>query len=89
MSAIRAVLARIAGLVHGRGADAEVREELESHVEMEAAEYVRRGMAPDDARRRPTAKGARHGAERPTASAVRRLHDQRGKQAASDGRGAE
>src|SRR5439155_4020723 len=33
-------------------ASADLREELESHVEMETVEYVRRGMSPDAARRR-------------------------------------
>jgi len=52
MARIRAVLARIAGMFTKHGGDDELREELESHLEMETAEYIRRGMHPDAARRR-------------------------------------
>ena len=52
MRYVRAALARLAGLFGRRRADDELREELLEHVEMETAEYVRRGMAPDEARRR-------------------------------------
>jgi predicted permease len=49
---LRAVLSRVAGLfTPSRTADAELREELEAHLEMEIAEYVRRGMSPNEARR--------------------------------------
>jgi hypothetical protein len=49
---LRAALARMAGLLTpSRAADAELREELEAHLEMEIAEHVRRGMAPSEARR--------------------------------------
>ncbi len=51
MSIIRGVLVRIAGLFAGRRADAELREELETHLEMETAEHMRRGMTRDAARR--------------------------------------
>jgi predicted permease len=51
MRQLRAVFARIAGLFAGRRADDELRDELESHLEMETAENVRRGMSPADARR--------------------------------------
>jgi len=49
---IRAAIARLRGLFVSPGADDELREELEAHLEMETAEYIRRGMAPDAARRR-------------------------------------
>jgi predicted permease len=52
MSFLRTALARIAGVFTGRRQDDDLREELEAHLAMETAEYVRRGMAPDDARRK-------------------------------------
>ena len=52
MRHVRAILARIRGFVAGPTADAELREELEAHLDMEVAEYVRRGMSPAEARRR-------------------------------------
>ena len=48
---IRAALARIGGAFAGHRADDELLEELESHIEMETAENIRRGMGPDEARR--------------------------------------
>jgi len=51
MSILRAILARIAGLFARQHADDDLREELQSHVEMETAENVKRGMSPDEARR--------------------------------------
>jgi len=51
MRYLRAAFARIAGLFRGATSDAELREELESHLDLETAEYVRRGMAPEAARR--------------------------------------
>jgi putative ABC transport system permease protein len=51
MSFLRALLARLTGLFTKSGADADLRDELLSHVEMETAEFVRRGMSPDEARR--------------------------------------
>lgn len=48
---LRGALARITGLATGHSRDAELREELEAHLEMATAENVRRGMAPDEARR--------------------------------------
>ena len=51
MSTLRALFARIGGLFTGRRADDDLREELESHVEMETAENVRRGLPPKEARR--------------------------------------
>src|SRR3982751_3191540 len=51
MKQIRAALARISGLFTGRQADDDMREELQSHIDMETAENIRRGMHPDAARR--------------------------------------
>ncbi|HPV77864.1 MAG TPA: ABC transporter permease, partial [Gemmatimonadaceae bacterium] len=52
---LRVALARVRGLVMRSSADAradaELREEMEGHLAMAAAEYVRRGHAPNDARR--------------------------------------
>ncbi len=52
MRTVRALLARIASLFGGSRADAELREELESHLAMETEENLRRGLAPEEARRR-------------------------------------
>ena len=51
MRYLRVALARIIGVFTGRRADDELREELESHLEMATAENIRRGMPPDVARR--------------------------------------
>ncbi len=51
MKQIRVVLARIAGMFTKHSADDDLRAELESHLEMETAEYIRRGMSPAEARR--------------------------------------
>lgn len=51
MSTLRALLARIAGLFAKQGSDDDLRAELESHVEMETAENIRRGLSPEEARR--------------------------------------
>ena len=51
MSTIRGIWARIRGATSGPRAEDELREELESHVEMQTAENIRRGMRPDEARR--------------------------------------
>jgi putative ABC transport system permease protein len=51
MRYLRAALARIAGFFTGHRGDADLRAELESHLEMETAENIRRGMAPERARR--------------------------------------
>ncbi len=52
MKYLRAALARLAGFLTGHRRDDELRAELESHLEMETAENLRRGMQPDEARRR-------------------------------------
>ena len=51
MKHLRSALARIAGIFTRHRADDELREEFEGHLEMETAEYIRRGMTPDEARR--------------------------------------
>ncbi len=51
MRHIRTALARIAGFFTGHRADADLRAELQSHLDMETAENIRRGMHPDEARR--------------------------------------
>ena len=51
MSLIRVALARIAGMFSKYRRDEDLRDEMKAHLEMEIAEYVRRGMHPDAARR--------------------------------------
>jgi putative ABC transport system permease protein len=51
MKYLRAAFARLAGFFRGHHADADLREELQSHLDMETAEYIRRGMDPAAARR--------------------------------------
>jgi predicted permease len=48
---MRAYLLRIAGMANGRRRDAGFEEELQSHLEMQIEDNVRRGMAVDEARR--------------------------------------
>ncbi len=52
MRMIRTALARVKGVFTRDRVDDDLREELEAHLDMETAEYIRRGMAPDEARRR-------------------------------------
>ena len=52
MRQIRTALSRVGGALAGPRMDDDLRDELASHVEMETAEYIRRGMQPDEARRR-------------------------------------
>jgi putative ABC transport system permease protein len=51
MSRVRAALARIAGVFAGGSAEDDLREELQSHLDLETAENIRRGMPPEEARR--------------------------------------
>jgi len=51
MRRIRSVLARIAGVFAGRSAEDDLRDELQSHLDLETAENIRRGMPPEEARR--------------------------------------
>jgi predicted permease len=52
MRYLRAALTRIAGLFTGTRADDDLRDELRAHLDMETADNIRRGMSPDEARRR-------------------------------------
>ena len=52
MTFLRATLSRIAGIFTKDSADDDLRAEMEAHIEMETAENVRRGMTPDEARRK-------------------------------------
>jgi predicted permease len=52
MKHLRVALARIAGVFAGRSAEDDLREELQFHIELETAENMRRGMPPEEARRR-------------------------------------
>ena len=56
MRSLRTLSARIRGIFGGATSDDDVRDELESHVHMQAAEYVRRGMHPAEARRQALAR---------------------------------
>ena len=51
MRYLRVALARLRGLFAGPRADDDLREELESHLELETAELIRRGLDPETARR--------------------------------------
>jgi len=52
LGTLRGWIARVAGQLEGSTRDAELREELEAHLEMATAENIRRGMPPDEARRK-------------------------------------
>jgi len=51
MRYVRMTIARLRGLFAGHRVDDDLREELESHLEMETAELMRRGLDPETARR--------------------------------------
>jgi hypothetical protein len=53
MRQIRTLLARIAGIFTRQQAEADLAEELQSHLEMATAENIRRGMSPDGHAGRP------------------------------------
>ena len=52
MRILRSLLARVRGVFSHDRAEDELREEMEAHLEMETAEYIRRGMSPVEARRK-------------------------------------
>jgi predicted permease len=69
---LRAAFARIAGFFTGHRGDADLKEELQAHLEMETDENIRRGMQPDEARRQAMlASGG-------LTQAAEAVHDQRG-----------
>ncbi len=72
VSSLRAARARVVGFFTGSRADDDLRDELRAHVDMATAEYVRRGMDLDAARRRAMLEA---GGVTQAAEAVR---DQRG-----------
>ena len=72
MSILRAALARIAGVFNGHQGDDDLRDELQSHVEMQTADYVRRGLLPEEARRRALIESGG------VAAAAEAVRDQRG-----------
>src|SRR4026207_1074896 len=51
MKYLRAALARVTGFFTGPRADDDPAEDLQAHLDMETAEYIRRGMDPGAARR--------------------------------------
>src|SRR5688572_13923370 len=66
-------LARIAGVFRrNRTEDDDLRAEMEAHLEMEIAEYVRRGMSPEEARRKALLSAGG------ITQATEAVHDQRG-----------
>ncbi len=52
MKALRVLWSRLRGIFANRAADDDLGAELQAHLDMETAEYIRRGMAPEEARRR-------------------------------------
>jgi predicted permease len=72
MRHIRAAFARMIGVFTKHRVDDDLRAELEAHIEMETAEYIRRGMPPEEARRKAMlASGG-------LTQAAEAVHDQRG-----------
>jgi len=72
MRQLRAFFARIEGIFAKDRADHDLRAEMQAHVEMETAEFIRRGMSPDEARRQALiASGG-------VTQAVEAVRDQRG-----------
>src|SRR5688572_249625 len=72
MRHLRAALARIGGIFSRDRGDDDLRDEMQAHLEMEIAENIRRGMAPEAARREALlASGG-------LAQAVEAVRDQRG-----------
>src|SRR5437773_2587663 len=50
MMRLRVVVARLAGFIFGRRFDAQLNEEIQTHLNLLTQDYVRHGMSPDDAR---------------------------------------
>ena len=72
MSRLRAALSRLTGALTRRAPDDELREEMQAHLEMQTAEYIRRGMAADEARRQALLEAGG------LTQAAEAVHDQRG-----------
>jgi predicted permease len=72
MRQLRSALARIAGAFRSHRHDDDLAEELQSHIEMASAEYVRRGMSADAALRRARLEAGG------ITSAAEAVRDQRG-----------
>ena len=73
VSALRRTLSRLRATLRGHdGADAELRAEMEAHLEMAIEEHVRRGLPPDEARRRALVESGG------LTQAARLVHAQRG-----------
>ena len=49
--AVRILLARLRGLFDTRHREPQLDEEIATHISLQAAEYERRGISPDEARR--------------------------------------
>ena len=56
MKALRRFLSRLSGSTTSRHDEARLREELEAHLQMQAAENVRAGLSPEEARRQAVLK---------------------------------
>jgi putative ABC transport system permease protein len=72
MRHLRSALARLTGAFRAHEHDDDLAEELQSHIEMATAEYVRRGMAPEAALRRARLEAGG------VTSAAEAVRDQRG-----------
>ena len=71
MKFLRAALARIAGFFGGSRADDDLRDELLAHLDMETAEYIRRGMEPEPHGGRPFWSPGNHPGRRGGARSAR------------------
>ncbi|HWH04564.1 MAG TPA: ABC transporter permease [Gemmatimonadales bacterium] len=72
MTFLRRLLARLTGTLRGSQHDAELQEEMAAHLDMAVAENLRRGLAPDEARRQALIAAGGLG------DAVETVRDQRG-----------
>lgn len=64
MRSLRAWIARVAGLFDGKRRDRDLRDELDSHLQLHIDDNIRAGMTPDEARRMALVKfGAFEGAK--------------------------
>ena len=56
MRALKRLMARIGGFATRRRDEERLREEIAEHIALETAENIRRGMAPEEARRQAALK---------------------------------